>query len=29
MAIEMRDSDLRLVRGRDGLSVNLRPLQGL
>lgn len=29
MAIEMRDSDLRLVRERDGLSVNLRPLQGL
>lgn len=29
MAIEMRDSDLRLVRERDGLSVSLRPLQGL
>lgn len=29
MAIEMRDSDLRLVRERDGLSVNLRPLQGM
>lgn len=29
MAIERRDSDLRLVRERDGLSVNLRPLQGL
>jgi Uma2 family endonuclease len=29
MAIEMRDSDLKLVRERDGLSLNLRPLQGL
>jgi Uma2 family endonuclease len=29
MAIEMRDTDLKLVRERDGLSVNLRPLQGL
>lgn len=29
MAIEMRDNDLKLVRERDGLSVNMRPLQGL
>jgi Uma2 family endonuclease len=29
MAIEMRDSELRLVRERDGLSINVRPLQGL
>lgn len=29
MAIEMRDNDLRLVRERDGLSINMRPLQGL
>lgn len=28
MTIEMRDTDLKLVRERDGLSVNLRPLQG-
>ena len=29
MAIEMRDNDLKLVRERDGLSINMRPLQGL
>jgi hypothetical protein len=29
MAIDLRDTELRLVRERDGLSVNLRPLQGL
>lgn len=29
MAIEMRDTDLKLVRERDGLSVSLRSLQGL
>jgi Uma2 family endonuclease len=29
MAIDLRDTDLRLVRERDGLSVNLGPLQGL
>jgi len=29
MASEMRDTDLKLVRERDGLSVNLRALQGL
>ena len=29
MAIEMRERDLKLVRERDGLSVNLGPLQGL
>jgi hypothetical protein len=29
MAIDLRDADLRLVRERDGLSVNLRPIQGL
>lgn len=29
MAIDRRDTELRLVRECDGLSVNLRPLQGL
>lgn len=29
MAIDTRDTDLKLVRERDGLSVNLRSLQGL
>jgi hypothetical protein len=29
MAGEMRDADLKLVRERDGLRVNLRPLRAL
>jgi Uma2 family endonuclease len=29
MAIDLRDADFRLARERDGLSVNLGPLQGL